>query len=278
MKNASYKIVALVLTAVLALGFMTACKKGDSGNSSSGTTLAEFLGGEEFDALSKGIIEGKDMPSSVHYFATNSYTDDIKDPAAINDLWTRLTNIEIDTSEKIEDPGIDDASILFQFKWPDGREYRFDFVTTEYFKAGDVYYRTKNPDSVNSISKGAVDYIVAASSAAANDKKGVEVDYSSGVFQWDAEGSGTSANYSIDYQDNGDEAPSVIIIKKDDGSAEIIIDAAYEITAMRSAKDEKGPYIDITYTTGDHANHTDHAYVRLRMVNGQLVSEAIEGK
>ena len=90
--------------------------------------------------------------------------------------------------------------------------------------------------------------------------------------RWDADGDGVEEELLFEYQDNGDEAPSVIEITlyTDDGEYNAVIDRAYGLTRILEKEDAEGPYLEINYTMGDYYAHNSEGRCILRFRNGAL--------
>ena len=53
--------------------------------------MAEFLSGEEFDALDAGITSGADIPDELFFFVANGNSETLDDQSFIAATWRSLT-------------------------------------------------------------------------------------------------------------------------------------------------------------------------------------------
>ncbi|MDO4538360.1 MAG: hypothetical protein Q4B54_09390 [Coriobacteriales bacterium] len=102
------------------------------------------------------------------------------------------------------------------------------------------------------------------------------LNFTGNSFSWDGEDNGTVETYFVDYYDNGDEAPNTIeFIRSGEQSTGAFLDAAYSIESLEAKRDDQGPYLLISYTTGDYYNHDTAAQATLRIADGTMVIQPL---
>ena len=110
--------------------------------------------------------------------------------------------------------------------------------------------------------------------------KGNDTDPSDGIVAFDADGDGVAEAYAIDFVDNGDEAPSLIVISLlENPEVSVVIDGAYEVREVMLVGNADGSEsIYVRYAAGDCYGHDDDEWCDVSMVDGRLVvSNALFG-
>ena len=90
--------------------------------------------------------------------------------------------------------------------------------------------------------------------------------------KWDADGDGTEEELEFKFQDNGDEAPSVIEVTMYKGDDTITgwIDRAYGITHILAKEENDKPYLEIAYEKGDYYG-TGDGVCQIKLENNDIV-------
>lgn len=226
------------------------------------TTMADYLHEHyaSFDTFDEGIKSGESIPVSLRLFVTDKTDGYVYDKATIVELWNQLSAVKIDLENPTKDQMSGDA-IVFDFD--SGRELiPFPFKTYEYadFGLGELY-AVQNPEEVRAL----VDRV--AKLAAENmPKAGDELVDQNGAYLWDADGDGMLEHMWLDFNNNGDEAPSGYSIRLFNAKYDLdaYLDNTHEISSVVLQQDDGGYYVVLKTDNGDHT---------VRLVKGELVVE-----
>ena len=91
---------------------------------------------------------------SLRYYADNAADLTINDTARIQGIWELLSKVSAGT--EVEEPGIDDGLIVFEFSFKDSSTYMVSFLTSEYvYGDGSTVYEVTDPDAVRAAMKAA---------------------------------------------------------------------------------------------------------------------------
>ena len=94
---------------------------------------------------------------------------------------------------------------------------------------------------------------------------------------WDGNEDGKEEQISFEYNDNGDEAASYILVKLEvGGSSEAFIDRAGRIVRIFDMKDEEGPYLLVEYNYENRLTEEADMQCIVRLRDGELVVEEVE--
>ena len=271
------RAAALLISLLAAAAVLTGCSLLPGRT----VTLAEFLSGDEFDALDAGITSGADMPDELFFFVANGNSETLDDQSFIAETWRSLTTLEISDKAAKATP-TDANNIAFTFSWKDGRHYTFDFQTSDYFALteGDSVrlHELRDSSQMGALLTSLISYL---------DERDAQKEANSGTidllngatFSWDGNGDGVDETYAFKYYDNGDEAPNAIELSLvSEWSESVWLDGAYSITELRSEQDDWGPYLYIKYTYGDYWSHDAEADTVVRLEDGILVSYPVVGE
>ena len=123
-----------------------------------GITIREYLSSE--DAYAKAderIIDG-DLPVKA-MFMTGLVLDDINKPEDVEEMWNRLSGLEICPEEPYDGTGLKKEMLFVKFVWEDGSEYSFSFPSYDVFEdAGGIGLLTLDPDAVKRIAETFTEY------------------------------------------------------------------------------------------------------------------------
>lgn len=95
------------------------------------------------------------------------------------------------------------------------------------------------------------------------------------IIYWDMDVDGTAERVEFDFDDQGDEAPSCIVVTlfTQDERMHGYIDSCYGIDTIFEKEDEDGRYLDIYYSSGDYYFHDNQSQCTLRVEDGEIVLE-----
>lgn len=273
------RLATLLAVMLVSITLLASCDGGKAPieqDTNTYVTLADFLTGDEFDALNGGIEDGSDLPSELFYSEDNGWQESIYDQDLILGTWNKLCAVEINADDP-QDIDIDDGGIRFNFVWEDGRRFVFAFSTIEYYASADgTLYPLRTPDIVRILSDETDEYLQRKDRGIEGELIEFKATGNSGLFDWDADGDGEAELFSADFWDNGDEAPSNYEITCESrGYGTAWIDGGYSIVELNAASDDQGPYLYITYYAGDYYNHDTLSACTLRLVDGQLTVEQL---
>lgn len=244
-----------------------------SGQAADGTiTMADYLRDKmaSFDQFDAGIRSSDDFIQSLRLLKEFSFEGYLHDPAAIREYWDALSKVRIDVAnatDKAHDPYVN-------FSFDSGREcISFGFKGSDYaWFGGGMAYPVQNPEEVKALQDSLL-ALIEKEQATRNEN----VPYENGAYLWDANGDGNYEHLSFKFSDNGDEAPSVMLMTLEgpisNVEAEGMIDAAYDIGSLESGTDEKGPYLIVECTRGDFYSHNYPTKVKVRLAGNKLVVE-----
>lgn len=213
-------------------------------------TMADYLHEHysDFDAFNEGIQSGKTIPESLRLLAPGEADGYVYDKDVIVATWNELCATKIDlnnpTKKESEAGG-------FTFDFDSGREViPFPFLTSNYadFNTGELY-PVQNPDEVQAL------YDKIAELAKENvPKPGVELVEHNGAYLWDANGDGILEHMWLDFNGNGDEAPSGYSIRLFNGNLDVseYLDNTNRIEKVELQEDADGAYVVLTTDRGEH--------------------------
>jgi len=114
-----------------------------------GTVLSD----EAFTSAQKKITDGE--TKTLNFYMANSYDIMINDSEKIAEIWEMLGKVT--AGNVVEEPGIDDGLIVFDFIFEDGSDYMISFLTSEYVYGDDSVYEVNDPKTVRKIIDEAVE-------------------------------------------------------------------------------------------------------------------------
>ena len=95
--------------------------------------------------------------------------------------------------------------------------------------------------------------------------------------EWDGDRDGTQDLISFEYNDNGDEAESYILVKlENDDPSEAFIDRARRIVRILDEEDEEGPYLKVEYNYENRMTENGDMECVVRIRDGAIVVEETE--
>ena len=237
-------------------------------------TMADYMNEHygSFYTFAQAMENGDDLVQSLRLYIAHTTDGYVHDPKVMREIWDELCAIRIDLDHPSTRISSADETITFDFD--SGREIiPFGFRTTAYtyFTSGGAF-PVEDPQAVQAI----IDKLSALIEEE-EAKLGDEVPYENGAWLWDADGDGMREHVWLDFSDNGDEAPSVYVVRVfgENFDETTYLDGAYSIEGLEAATDDKGPYLVIHYMKGDYYQHDFEATATLRYVDGELqVKEA----
>lgn len=283
---------AFAAAAVVFALTLVACSGGEAGTSSAEssapgsetsesatggtTTLAAIMSDRyaSFDKFDEGIQGGEEIPQSLHLFIDGSFDGYVHDRDVIVEYWNALSAIRVD-ADKATSNASKEGVILFDFD--SGKEIiPFTFYTDEYAELDSSNCcPVADPQEVSRLVDSLRELVNEEKEA--NLGKLVE---ENGVYLWDADGDGNPEHLDFSYIDNGDEAPSVMVVSLYGFITNVdtmaYIDRAYGVESLECGEDDQGPYVLVSYAQGDYYSHDHVAQCKLRLVKGELVVEELQ--
>ncbi|MBQ9827429.1 MAG: hypothetical protein IJM62_01975 [Lachnospiraceae bacterium] len=116
----------------------------------SGFTLRQFLSGDDaFKEADERILSGDVNVKAV--FMTEGIIDELGEPDHVEEMWNRMSAVEICTDEP-GDTKLREDMLYVKFVWEDGFEYAFSFPSRDTYDGSDANdYLTADPDAVKRI-------------------------------------------------------------------------------------------------------------------------------
>ncbi len=286
MKNRAFLVTALTTIAICLCG-LTACGTQPTSSSSepannaassqssstdmaSTQTLAECMGTiyASFHEFDEGIQSGKNIPPTMRFRVNAGADGAIHDQDEIQRMWKRLCEMRV-SKKRAENHSADSVTIVFDFD--SGTEsIPFGFCGTSFVHVVDnEVYEMQDPSALSALVDEATSLIESSEPKVGAQN---ELKEENGAYFWDADGDGSKEHMWIDFNNNGDEAPSGMRIRvfgsNFDSSA--YLDGAYTINSVRLNKDEQGPYVTLDYDQGDYYSHDHAAQCTIRVVDGKV--------
>ncbi len=233
----------------------------------SGTvTIGEYLTKyTSYPAFDKGIKDGSSIPQSLKLFENGQTLGFVHDEATITQYWNALSAVRIDLEHPVYTP-FEDGYLSFSFD--SGQELiTFAFRTADLADFGDRLYPVEDPAAVRELAN-----TLAGLVEKPQEDGGVELRQEGNAYWWDANGNGVEECVSLEFIDNGDEAPNVLelFVSGDGFGAYGYVNGAYEVTSMKGYVDAQGPYLVVSYFAGDYYRHDHPAECMIRLVDDQL--------
>lgn len=237
-------------SASVATGSASASAASSSSAPATSATMADYLYEHysDFDKFNEGIQSGTAIPESLRLIASGEFDGYVYDKDVIVATWNELCAIKIDLnnpSKKESDAG------GFTFDFDSGKEViPFPFLTNKYadFNTGELF-SVQNPDEVQAL------YDETAELAKKNmPKAGTELVEHNGAYLWDANGDGILEHMWLDFNNNGDEAPSGYSIRLFNSNLDVsgYLDNTNKIEKVELREDASGAYVVLTTNTGQH--------------------------
>lgn len=234
-------------------------------------TLDEYMSKTwaSYDEYDMGIAKGTFVPQSLRLIVGDDVDGYVHDKDTIVRTWNALKKIRVDLDHPQTDASTGD---FISFDFDSGHDVvGFRFRTAEYAEAHDkTQYRVEDPSEVVTLIEELKPLIDKE-----KPKVGDELPNENGVYLWDANNDGTLEHVGFDVSANGDEAPNSADVKVTGKKVEASawIDRFYGKKSVVLREDDKGPYLDLTYYTGDYWNHDGIASCTIRLVGDKLIVE-----
>lgn len=253
----------------------TASLQSSSVDLASTQTLAECMGAyyASFHEFDEGIQSGKSVPPTMRFRAKGSVDGEIHDQDVIQRVWKKLCEIRV-SKKKVENHPNDDPTTTFDFD-SGSESIPFYFCNTSFIHVvGNEVYEVQDASEVLALVEE-LSSTLKSSEPMGNDSSagaGSELKEEKGAYFWDTDGDGSKEHMWIDFNNNGDEAPSGMQIRIFGSSFDTsaYLDGAYAINSVKLEKDERGPYVTLDYDQGDYYSHDHAARCAIRVVDGKI--------
>lgn len=236
-------------------------------------TMREYLGGRyaSYDLFDEGIQSGTNVPPRLEVYTDGGLIGFISDQATIVEAWNELSALTMDAGASTTRESKEGS---FGFGFDSGRELiAFDFRTSAYASfVNDECIPMTDPAAVEAIYER-----LSKLAQASAPEVGTELVAENDAYFWDANADGTLEHMWIDFNNNGDEALSNMILRVFGGDLDVsgYLDGAYGVERVTLMEDERGPYVTIDYVKGDFYSHDTPARATVRLEGDQLVVEEL---
>lgn len=233
--------------------------------------LYDYIDEKNGTTLMSEIASGEKLPTYIHYFVANSVDGTIVEEDMIRIVCEELAKLDIVVSDPSGELSIEDGTIYFSMFFADGDHVNLYFETTAYYVNEGTYFPVKEVSILQRLMKDIPDHLVYDTDA----EDGFDIDsvtflnYADGRFSWDGDGDGQEEVYVLEYIDDEENDPQIMIYPEDDPDSSGIISNAYEIKAIESRNDSKGNYLLIRYTTGSRESHNNLSSIVYRFDDGE---------
>ena len=286
MKNKAFLVMALTAIAICTCGLAgcgaqatsssldsasNAAPSQSSGeNTASTQTLAECMGTRyaSFNEFDEGIQSGKNIPPTMRFHVKEGVDSRIHDKDTIQRVWKRLCELRV-PKKRVESHPADEITTVFDFD-SGSESIPFGFCNTSLVHVtDDEVYEIQDPSELDALVKELVSLVKSSESQGG---AGNELKEEKGAYFWDADGDGSKEHMWLDFNNNGDEAPSGMQVRifGSNFDASAYLDGAYAISSVKLQKDERGPYVTVDYDQGDYYSHDNPARCAIRVVDGKI--------
>lgn len=232
-------------------------------------TMADYMRERytSYEAFDQGIQSEGNVPQSLRLFASGETVGYAYDAETITAFWNALSALRINLDEPVYTP-YEDGYVSFSFD--SGKELIvFSFSTSELAQfAKDELYPIQDPAAVDALVEELTSLVKDYKPAAGDELVLVE----DGYYAWDANDDGSLDRIELTYVDNGDEAPSVIVmhIQGKGVDATGVLERTYQVQSLVGDVDAEGPYLLVTYDAGDYYSHDWQAQCIVRLAGSEL--------
>ena len=225
--------------------------------------IAEYLNDESF-----AILDENNPPVSLFCNLGSGQLKTISDPEAMVSIFDTLQKVRLNTHSTAKNLHISDGDICFIFTLKDGKEIAYNFLTSTYFYDGTKYITVNDSSVVRDAMKAARYAEDSAEEPEKEPEKKETAPAVSSPYSLTCE----KGDISIEYIDNGDEAPSVIVFTPYWNGQPAYIDGGYSIENV----EETGDGFILTCTCGDFYSHERLERYLLTVEGDDLKIEAID--